>query len=51
MQRRYQRNLKFKSVYSTHNLPKNVKEGSNILNLNGYNKRWVHGIVYYVKNG
>lgn len=43
--------FEFKSVYSTHNLPKNLKEGSNILNFNGYNKRWVHGIVYYVKNG
>ena len=46
----YEVEPRFNSVYSRDNLPKRIKNGAYIINLNGYADEATHWITSYVKN-
>ena len=46
----YKNNPKFNGVYSRNNLPKTIKNGSCVVNLDEYKNTGTHWIVLYCKN-
>ena len=46
----YKNNPKFNGVYSRNNLPKTIKNGSYVVNLDEYKNTGTHWIVLYCKN-
>ena len=46
----YENELRFYGVYSRDNLPKKIKDGAYVINLDGYSHIGTHWIALYLKN-
>ena len=50
IQKYYQNKPRFNGVYSQHNLPKTIKDGTYVINLNEYADVGTHWSAWYCKN-
>ena len=50
IQKYYQNESRFNGVYSRDNLPKKIKDGTYVINLDEYEDVGTHWIALYVKN-
>ena len=50
IQKYYQNEARFNRVYSRDNLPKTIKNGTYVINLDEYSDASIHWIALYVKN-
>ena len=46
----YKNKPRFNGVYSKNNLPKIIKKGSYVINLDEYNDIGIHWIAFYIRN-
>ena len=49
IQEYYENEPKFNGVFSRDNLPKKIKDGAYVINLDEYADTDIHGLLYFVK--